>query len=256
MKRSRSARTPANLPASIQQQLTMYAIAAGAAGVGLLALAQPAEAKIVYTPADVKITKFHLDLDHDGVDDFLLQTSTKFVSQTSETFRLNVSPSNRQNDVWGKGNYASALRAGVRVGAGFPQGGIVMVSDVYKINSFYTKFHGPWANGGKGVKNRYLGLKFLVKGKHHFGWARLNVAINLYGQITATLTGYAYETTVGKSIKAGQTHSAADDSAYEDLGVSMTSPVPDTPQPASLGMLAMGAPGLSIWRRESVGATP
>ncbi len=42
---------PARLSASIHQQLNAYALAASAAGVGMLALVQPAEAKIVYTKA-------------------------------------------------------------------------------------------------------------------------------------------------------------------------------------------------------------
>jgi len=42
-----------------------------AAGLGMAALASPAEAKIVYTPANVQITKtFHLDLNRDGINDF------------------------------------------------------------------------------------------------------------------------------------------------------------------------------------------
>jgi hypothetical protein len=245
-------KTPSNLSESVHQRLNIYALAASAAGVGALALTQAAEAKIIYTPADVKITEFHLDLNHDGVDDFLLQSSTKFVSQTSETFRLNVSPSNHQNQVWGMGKYASALRAGVRIGAGFPRGGITMVSDVYKINSFFTKFRGPWANGGKGVENRYLGLKFLVNGQTHFGWARLSVALNSYGQITATLTGYAYETIPNKPIIAGK--KKGQDDAEHAGSAAVTAPAF---KPASLGLLAMGAPGLSIWRRrESAGSAP
>jgi len=56
---------------------------------------------------------------------------------------------------------------------------------------------------------------------------------------------------VGKSIVAGQTK-GTDDWDEEDSGpdASLTSPIPDRPQPASLGALAMGAPGLSIWRRK------
>ena len=74
---SRPSRTPARLSESTNRHLNMYAIAASAAGVGLLALAQPAEAKIVYTPASVKIVSqpagiYNLDLDHDGRPDFAL----------------------------------------------------------------------------------------------------------------------------------------------------------------------------------------
>jgi hypothetical protein len=40
-------RTSVNLSELISRQLNMYTLAAGAAGVGVLALAQPVEAKIV-----------------------------------------------------------------------------------------------------------------------------------------------------------------------------------------------------------------
>jgi hypothetical protein len=51
MQRSSRPRATAELSRSLHQQLNTYALAAGAAGVGLLALAPPAEAKIIYTPA-------------------------------------------------------------------------------------------------------------------------------------------------------------------------------------------------------------
>jgi len=51
----RSPRPRTNLTDSLQRQLNMYALAAGAAGVGVLALTQGAEAKIVYTPANISL---------------------------------------------------------------------------------------------------------------------------------------------------------------------------------------------------------
>jgi hypothetical protein len=108
----------------------------------------------------------------------------------------------------------------------------------------HCSFEGPWANGGKGVKNRYLGLKFFVKGKVHYGWARLNVSAGFCG-LGGTLTGYAYETIPGKAIIAGQTKGPDDDA--QPIGATHPSPAP---KPATLGILALGAPGLSIWRRK------
>ena len=63
MKRSpRPSRTPSNLSDSVHQRLNMYALAASAAGVGMLALAQPGEARVVYTPAHIgPNTRIHLD---------------------------------------------------------------------------------------------------------------------------------------------------------------------------------------------------
>jgi hypothetical protein len=55
MNRSSTPRKTACLSKSVHQQLNMYAIAAGAAGVGVLALAGPAEAKIIYTQTHVVI---------------------------------------------------------------------------------------------------------------------------------------------------------------------------------------------------------
>jgi hypothetical protein len=97
---------------------------------------------------------------------------------------------------------------------------------------------GPWL----GVKQRYLGLKFVIKGKVHFGWARIKM--NGLGS-EDFVTGYAYEGTPNKAIIAGATKESADANADE----AKSSASPDF-IPASLGLLAMGAPGPSIWRRE------
>src|SRR5271166_2871562 len=69
----RTSRQPSTLSHSLQRQLSMYALAATAAGVGMLAFVQPAEAKVVYTPAHrwLPLNQFYdLDLNHDGVNDF------------------------------------------------------------------------------------------------------------------------------------------------------------------------------------------
>ena len=67
MKRSPRSRKTISLSDSVHQQLNSYALAAGAAGVGVLALGQSAEAKIIYTPAHHVIgerTSYQLDLNH------------------------------------------------------------------------------------------------------------------------------------------------------------------------------------------------
>jgi len=111
---------------------------------------------------------------------------------------------------------------------------------------------GDWANGGKGAVERFLGFRFKINGEDHYGWARLNVVISdSYPGLTATLTGYAYETIPGKAIIAGSTEGPDDDGPdNDDIQEPNTSLTAPTPQPATLGMLALGAPALSIWRRE------
>jgi hypothetical protein len=75
----RPARVVSQLSESLHRQLNAYALSACAAGVGALALARPADAKIIYTPAHVVVGKFQslkLDLNHDGITDFALSNGS------------------------------------------------------------------------------------------------------------------------------------------------------------------------------------
>jgi hypothetical protein len=265
MKRTSGPRRIANLSGSVLRRLNSYALAASAAGVGVLALPPTADAKIIYTPAHAKVIinqPLALDLNHDGIIDFYLfqRATSEFFTYVSacqyvrpvsgglacsSTLGMNSIRASRS-----KGNvYAAALKYGEMIQQGerfAPRrarlGGVATSgqrSDTYWV--------GPWLNGGKGVKNRYLGLKFEIKGSFHFGWARITVTTTK-NRFTALLTGYAYETIPGKAIIAGATKGPDD-----ELTTSFNT---HAPQPATLGMLALGAPGLSIWKREeSAGAT-
>jgi hypothetical protein len=75
MRRSTRPREAVSLSKSVQHQVNMYALAASAAGVNMLALSQSADAKIVYTPAHhlMRVNQsYNLDLNHDGTTDFRL----------------------------------------------------------------------------------------------------------------------------------------------------------------------------------------
>jgi hypothetical protein len=201
----------------------MYALAASAAGVGILALSQPAEAKIVYTKTHRVIglnQHYRLDLNHDKVTDFILTNSTwctddfMFFAQRAG---VSARPGNGVVGYIKSGGWvlASALQTGQRIGGNrqLQEGGIMLSAP-----SFGTDW-GQWYKAG----NRYLGLKFEIKGKIHFGWARVSAA-GKYMSVEMTLTGYAYETTPKKAIIAGKTK-----------GPDVT-----TVQSGSLGRLALG----------------
>lgn len=248
MKHPWTRRTPANLPDSIHRRLSSYALAASAAGVGALVLAQSSEAKIVYTPAHRPIESNQtvpLDLNHDGKVDFSFQNYSNTFEGSEQGF-LYVIPAQPTNGVDGETTYdrALALKAGTRVGpkARFLTGHYIsMVSADAAERCF-----GNWSN----VKNRYLGLRFVIKQETHFGWARLSVSCNsANNKINAVLTGYAYETIPNKPILTGKTKGPEDASQ-----VGRSEPVvlgTPAPAPVGLGLLAMGAPALSIWRRET-----
>jgi hypothetical protein len=253
-----TARTPANLSESVHRRLNMYALAAGAAGVGMLALSQPAEGKIVYTAAHRVIPPHHsynIDLNHDKITDF---TIVNHVSACTDYcfFELRQYPAGGNGGVgydFGTGSgflVDSALNRGARIGPRSPfkkgTGALVIARAINTGGLHSTTALGPWVN----VKNRYLGLKFQINGKTHYGWARLNVTVSKT-TITATLTGYAYETIPNKPIVAGNTN-RSNEVSVEAPNAALAAP---SPARATLGLLATGARGLSVWRRkESVSA--
>jgi hypothetical protein len=250
MKVSPLPRKTAHISDSLHRQLNMYALAAGAAGVGTLCFSKPAEARIVYTPAHVAIKAngglFQIDLNHDGTPDFGLSNRWRhpyFSYRTLEVFQ-----SQPANEIWMTNSkecgsiiaVAAALPKGKRIG---PKGEF---NDPYRVAvmAAATKATtcGVWL--GKSNFQAYLGLKFTIKGTIHFGWARVKVDTDLQQRpFLATLTGYAYETIPGKAIIAGATKGP--DDAEPTAAFSS-----HTPEPATLGALALGAPGLSIWRRK------
>jgi hypothetical protein len=260
MKHSSQRRSAAKLSTSLHERLNTYALAASAAGVGMLALAQPAEAKIVYTATNKKFVNqsFALDLDHDGKTDFVFQyrIATDHYFSVAGAINGNAAVSGGQQMIRGIARAAAGvLPKGAVIGNAFkfvaaPQ---VLGAVYYNSDGGQTQFYGKWTNAG----TLYLGLRFNIRGQRHYGWARLNLTIpqgsgNLqYPPITVRLTGYAYETIPNKAIIAGKTK-GRDEVGFEDPNATLNKPTRET---SGLGLLALGAPGLSIWRRDSVGAT-
>jgi hypothetical protein len=111
--------TPASLPTRLDQQLNLYVLAAGAAGVSLLAFAQPSEAKIVYTPTHRIIGTnglYPLDLNHDGTIDFLIQQrGYPFSSSGNNGLGAKGAVG---NGVQGSSFLAFALKQGALIGPG------------------------------------------------------------------------------------------------------------------------------------------
>jgi hypothetical protein len=226
MEQSRpSSKTISHSANSLSRRLDLYALAAGAAGVGIVALAEPAHSQIVYTPAQSRIywnEVVPLDLNHDGQEDFLFSNVAK-AGHGYKLDQLTVIPSG-MNQILVLGHTTSALPAGVNVGpvASFSGDSRLMVfADAALDTSDVCR--GQWKNANP----RYLGLRFSIDGEAHFGWARLNAECRGY-EANAVLTGYAYETVAGKAIVTGQTQE--------------TKAVSSSPEPASLGALAASLP--------------
>jgi hypothetical protein len=203
----------------LEKNVLAYAAAASAAGVGVLALAPPAAAKVVYTKANQLISPnniFNLDLNHDGKTDFVIDNRSYVTNYGSED-RIYLNPP-VGNSFIGSSGVASALPAGSRVGSGAPffsghsnprrTAGTMVDAGYFLENG--SRQRGPWLK----AKNRYLGLRFVIQGEAHYGWARLTIEAGTEHQgiehstFAAHLTGYAYETIPNKPIVTGRTKGA------------------------------------------------
>jgi hypothetical protein len=171
---------------------------------------------------------------------YLRSCSTDSGCRTSEVLTAKLPGDNKvvYNIAYG----AVAIKPGVQIGTKRAfHGGHENMAALSRSN---TQVWGSWVN----VNNRYLGIKFEINGETHYGWARLSVQVQLPLTVTATLTGYAYETVPNKSIVAGQTKKAEETDG--NIGEPEAVLIAPIAKPATLGLLAAGAPALSIWRRE------
>jgi hypothetical protein len=178
-----------------------------------VALAKPSQAEVVYTPTNQLIKPFatlDLDLNNDGVTDFVIQNVYAVCIETSERKEcssfinqvLRVQPT-AENGVAAASHWTPPLPPNQKVG---PEGKFNGLSAA--MESCNTSLgRGPYSAGPwRFKKDRYLGLEISIDGQTHYGWARLSVSLNKKPcKIGAILTGYAYETVAGKPILTGAT---------------------------------------------------
>ncbi|MBA3915094.1 MAG: hypothetical protein H0X25_14850 [Acidobacteriales bacterium] len=175
---------------ALEPMLSVYAIAASAAGVSLLALVQPAYAEVVFVPTYVNLHQrvhYALDIDGDGITDFTFidQTANCSTCRYGPYMTMLVNPTHIMNGaVLTEPDFAMVLPEGVTIGPDSP-----FPPDQEKLFlwvNFGGGAGGPWAPGTRA----YLGLKFTTKGELHYGWAQISIPRANY----AVLRGYAYET--------------------------------------------------------------
>jgi hypothetical protein len=247
-------RETTTLSGTIDHRAKVYSVAAAAAGVTMLALAPPAAAKVVVHGTNLPINPVadsnvivSLDINHDGIADFKFSLSS--FAYHSFNAILEVTPLAGGAVVASPGSgsrqsYASALVRGAKVGpsAHFSSKGRATIERSHGVNfssrSSRTRHtYGKWS----GDSTHYLGVKFLIDGATHYGWIRMTV--NSTAQpINATITAYAYETVANKRILAGIPASGTGDTQAQPKAERLGHP--------SLGMLALGADGLALWRRD------
>lgn len=241
-------------PATIDDRAKLYSLVAAAAGVTLLALAQPAEAEVVITNKTIPIPvcayphfcPVSLDLNNDGIADLKFQIGTNFGASGGFSY-LSVKGM-AGNAVVGQGNhgsrgYVSALVRSARIGpsAHFrgTAGKFYLMEEQGCSMGTCSLPVGKW---GGDHPNRFVGVKFKINGATHYGWVRVTVTTSTGRHyVSGTITEYGYETIANKTVLAGlASKNAPNDEASENNSG------------PSLGALALGAHGLALWRREEV----
>src|SRR5579872_2891776 len=227
------------------ERLKLYALAAAAAGVSVLALGQPAECEVIVTKKTIPIPvsqEIEISLTNNGADQFVFNFFSFAYKYTSYR-QLSVHPfsSKEAGAVLAPGgaNLVMDLARGAKIGpsADFSDGYGALIEATSITTQGQKVYDGSW---GGNRKNRYVGLRFFINGETHYGWVRLTVNTSKQQIMSATITGYAYETVPNRRILAGVSGTTA---ARAKAQVNHASH-------PSLGMLALGADGLAMWRRE------
>jgi hypothetical protein len=192
-------------PATEKKLAGYSALASAATGLGVLALAQPSHAEVIYKPTHQVIahhSTLGLDLNGDGIIDFVFSNVSAHHA-TGNSAGLNLRAAAAGNVPFCNSSFPEALRAGTLVGASahFCPIGQQLLGKAYQ-NLSGLGYVGSWAPLGGYIKNQYLGVRFVIDGETHYGWARMSVSVKPTG-VTAVLTGYAYESKANTPIITG-----------------------------------------------------
>jgi hypothetical protein len=233
-------RKAVQLSKSLHRDITTYALAAGAAGVSVLALSPPADAQIVYTPAHEFMgtnQKILIDFDHDGTTDAIIREVSCIDSSVIRANSLQAVPRKKGGGLQ-LGHYgwaAGALAFGSKIGP--PAGFYTRAALMANIVTYLDYYWGSWVF----ARPSYLGVRFTIRGETHYGWARMGVQYDYRQQyIAVLLSGYAYESEADKPIRAGDT-GVNDMEDREPAGEMLLPPPGRTGPSGSLGALARGA---------------
>jgi hypothetical protein len=194
---------------NLQKKLKAYSITAGS-----LTAAVAAQGQIIHTDVipDLVIDSgavYALDVNNDATAEFSLYATTYTDSASGGIYGysiLQVEPP-AANAVLGNlfaSTYPlpSALNAGDSIRPGATDWKDGSVNSGLQYLAVVTPPPGPAYGNWPGINDKYIGMRFVVGAQTHYGWARLSVSAD---GSAITIKEYAYNSTPGAGITAGQT---------------------------------------------------
>lgn len=201
----------------ISNQLTKY----GALTAALIGVTD-ASGQILYTNIDPDFAgdigdEFFLDLNQDAVNDFRIQQSgdNLFIEPLSSNSILgSINFNSSSNNSYA---YPFALSSGDVISSGqtswaaFDTQSLNFGSYSSSSSSSSPCSYGNWCD----ETDKFLGLRFIVNGNTHYGWARLD-AVFTNGW---TVKDFAYNTIPDASIEAGQQTLSIESNNLDDIRI-------------------------------------
>lgn len=171
--------------------------------VSLFAVSNMANAQVTYTDIDPDYAgaengaTYDLDLNNDGIVDFKINYTSN-----GPSFKLMIN-ANSSNAIAGTYlnppyKYPSVLEANAEIGADFPFTWVTGNYQTLATSGYFGAPYGYWF----GAVDGYMGLRLKLGTSDYYGWLRMDVAEN--GR-SFLVKDYAYESTPGDSILAGNT---------------------------------------------------
>jgi hypothetical protein len=200
---------------NLQKRISKYTAVAGA-----VVSAAGAQAQVVYTdvnpdyshdaPQNNGLAVYPLDLNNDQTIDFII-ASRDTVTTATVRFTL-AAPYGAGNAVAGENpagyDYALALDINSMVDS------TLNWIEATNTMAYNVNTNNPYNENWNGVTDKYLGLKFVVAGNTHYGWARLDsYAIG----DSIVLKDYAYNATPNTGILTGDMGVGLDETQIEKL---------------------------------------
>jgi hypothetical protein len=208
------------------RRLLSYAIAAGAT----LAASTPSKAQVLFTPNSTTLkppSKLVIDLNHDGVADFLLVVKETFSFSGYQIVGGAKAYGMKAPDQIAvrTGGSAAPLNSGDLIGTRNAFAAAATMATGFGYIGFFDN-----------TQDKFLGVTLVVNGQAHFGWIGFR-SVDARKTVHATLAGWAYESSPNTPITAG------------DKGTANTS----IDSPTSLEVLAAGHTGIEQRRKRSQG---